>query len=153
TLFAFAFWGVQRGVTAVVANYIGAKRDELINQCLKSALKIILVMVMLISVPLLFFSEALVEPFLSKQTMGINEELMILASSTMSWLWVYFTLDAIAWVICGVLTAANDTKYVMVLNTISTWIFLVIPNYFCLIYLNSVPSITWMFCALSGLIN
>lgn len=153
TLFAFSFWGVQRGITAVVSNYIGANRDELVDQCLKSGFKIILIMMMVFSIPLLFFPEVLVRQFLSEQSAVINDELMTYASSTMRWLWVYFALDAMAWVVCGVLTAVNDTKYVMVMNTISTWMFAVVPIYFCLIYLDSSPDITWMLCALSGFIN
>lgn len=153
TLFAFSFVGVQRGITAVVANYIGANRDELVGQCLKSGIKIVLAIMMIFSIPLLCFPEVLITQFLSEQSAGLNEELMAYASSTMHWLWIYFALDSMAWVICGVLTAVNDTKYVMILNTISTWVFAVIPIYFCLAYLGGSPDTTWMLCALSGLIN
>lgn len=153
TLFAFSFWGIQRGVTTVVANYLGAERDELVRFCLKSAIKIVLVVAILFSAPLFGFSEILVKQFFSHQSTLINEELLNYSSQTLWWMWVYFTLDAIAWVISGVLTAANDIKYVVFLNAFSIWVFLVIPNYFCLVYLDSSPVTVWMFCALAASFN
>lgn len=165
TLFAFSFLGVQKGVTAVIANYVGANREGLMGHCLMSGIKIILGMVLLFSLPLLFFSEVLVEQFLWGQVAGqvtasagaggpvISEELMTYACHTLRWLWVYFVLDALSWAICGALTAVNDTKYIMMVNTLSIWVFGVLPSYFCLFYLNSSPTIPWMFCALAGLVN
>lgn len=152
-LFAFGFWGLQKGITAVVANYIGASRDDMIGPCLRSGIKIIAGLLLIFTVPLFFFPEVLVQQFLNPDSPAINEELMQYASLAMRWLWVYFMFDALAWLICGVLTAAGDTKFVMIMNGLSAWLFSIVPTYICVMYFDASPVVTWMLCALYGLLN
>lgn len=153
-LFAFGFWGLQKGITAVVANYIGANRHDIIGRCLKSGIKIVLAIMMLFTLPLFVFPNFLVENFLNPEaTVAVNSELMRYAASAMRWLWVYFVLDAISWLICGILTAAGDTKFVMIMNSISAWLFSIIPTYFVVEYLGGSPVSIWVLCAFYGLLN
>jgi len=152
-LFSFGFWGLQKGLTALVANYIGAKREEMIGACLRSGIKIVLGIMLIFTIPLFFFPEVLVQQFINADNYGINEELMQHAASAMKWLWMYFMLDAIAWLICGVLTAAGDTKFVMIMNGLSAWLFSIVPTYIFVVYLGGSPAVTWALCALYGLLN
>lgn len=151
-LFAFGFWGLQKGITTVVSNYIGANREEVVNHCLKSGLKIISVIMVIFTIPLFFFPETLIEHFLNP-TSTINDELMQHGALAMRWLWVYFMLDAISLLICGVLTAVGDTKFVMFMNGLSAWLFSIIPIYFCVVYLEGSPVIPWVLFAVYGLLN
>lgn len=153
-LFTFGFWGLQKGITTVVANYIGAGREDLKGKCLVSGIKIVVAIMLLFSIPLCFFPEALVNQFLNPEaSLEMNQELMAYATIAMRWLWLYFILDAISWLICGVLTAAGDTKFVMIMNSISAWVFAIIPSYFIFTYLNTSPVVTWIICAGYGLLN
>lgn len=153
-LFAFAFWGLQKGITTVVANYLGANREKLVGACLRSGIIIVIAIMLLFTIPLFMYPEMLVKQFLNPHaTLQVNEELMNFAATAMRWLWVYFMLDAISWLICGVLTAAGDTKFVMIMNSISAWIFSIIPTYFVVQYLGGSPVVTWILCAIYGLLN
>lgn len=153
-LFTFGFWGLQKGLTTVVANYIGANREHIVSSCLFSGIKIVLAIMLLFTIPLFFFPETLVELFLNKEAApGVNAELMSYATNAMRWLWVYFMLDAISWLICGVLTAAGDTKFVMVMNSIGAWIFSIVPTYIVVGHLGGSPVVTWTLFALYGLLN
>lgn len=152
-LFSFGFWGLQKGMTALVANYIGANREEMIGACLRSGIKIVFGIMLIFTIPLFFFPEVLVQQFLNSDNPVINEELMQHAAVAMKWLWVYFMLDAVSWLICGVLTAAGDTKFVMIMNGMSAWLFSIVPTYIFVVYLGGSPVVTWMLCALYGFLN
>lgn len=151
-LFTFGFWGLQKGITTVVSNYIGANREEMIGPCLRSGVKIVLGIMLVFTIPLFFFPEVLAKQFLNEEAL-LNEELMGHATLAMRWLWVYFMLDAMAWLITGVLTAAGDTKFVMMMNGVSAWVFSVIPTYFFVVYMDGSPVVTWILCALYGFLN
>lgn len=153
-LFTFGFWGLQKGITTVVANYIGADREDMVGRCLMSGIKIVFAIMLLFTVPLFFFPEILVQQFINPETgQELNQELMTYATGAMRWLWVYFILDAISWLICGVLTAAGDTKFVMVMNSISAWLFSIVPTYLVVNYMGGSPVITWVLCAFYALLN
>lgn len=153
-LFTFGFWGLQKGITTVVANYIGAERENLISSCLLSGIKIVFAIMLIFTVPLFFFPEVLVKLFLNGDiSPATNAEVMSYATNAMRWLWVYFILDAISWLVCGVLTAAGDTTFVMIMNSISAWVFSIVPTYIVIGHLGGSPIATWMLCALYGLLN
>ncbi len=153
-LFGFGFWGLQRGIISLVANYLGAKKEEVVNACLRSGIKLVIGIMLILTIPLIFFPEFLVQKFLNVDPDFLpSEELIRYGVSAIRWLWVYFMLDAIAWLLCGVLTASGDTKFVMVMNSISAWFFCVIPIYICVGLLKGTPVLTWAFCALYGLFN
>ncbi len=153
-LFAFGFWGLQKGVTTVAANYIGANREEVVTKTLQSGVKIVLIIMLLLTIPLLFFPEQLFEFFLKQELSFIlNEEILKYARVTMLWLWLYLMFDAISWLISGVLTASGDTKFVMIMNSVSAWAFSVLPTYLYVVYLGGSPTVSWALCTLYGLLN
>lgn len=154
TLFAFGFWGLQKGITTVSANYFGAHHDERVTETLASGIKIVLFIMLIFTIPMFVFPELLVSQFLNPQESSLhNAELQNYLVIAMRWLWVYFLLDGIAWLISGVLTAAGDTKFVMILNSISAWAFSVVPTYLVVSYLDGSPVITWILSAGYGLLN
>ena len=153
-LFAFGFWGLQKGITTVSANYIGANREEVVAKTLRSGIKMVFIIMLLLTIPLYFFPEQLMELFLKHDaSLILTEEILKHAKTTMIWLWLYLMFDAIAWLISGVLTAAGDTKFVMAMNSFSAWAFSVLPTYFCVVYLGGSSTISWALCALYGLLN
>lgn len=153
-LFTFGFWGLQKGITTVVANYIGADRQDMIPLCLRSGIKIVFGIMIVFTLPLFFFPELLMKIFIEPETSQVAvEKLMPYTESAMRWLWVYFMLDAISWLISGVLTAAGDTKFVMMMNGISAWVFSIIPTYIFVGLLGGSPVLTWVLCAVYGLLN
>ncbi len=153
-LFGFGFLGLQKGVTTVAANYIGANREEILGATLRSGIKIILALMIVLMIPLFLFPDNLAQFFLKQDSvLVVNEELKDMLHLAMAWLWVYFLLDGIAWLFSGILTAAGDTKYVMLISGVGPWIFSILPTYFCVRYWEGSPIITWIICAIYGLLN
>jgi len=154
TLFAFGFWGLQKGITTVASNYFGAHHDDKISETLSSGVKIVLIIMLIFAIPMLIFPDPLISQFLNPSESPLqNAELQNYLVIALRWLWVYFLLDAIAWLISGVLTAAGDTKFVMVMNSISAWAFSVAPTYVVVSYFDGSPVITWTLSAVYGLLN
>lgn len=153
-LFAFGFWGLQKGITTVAANYIGADREELLSKTLYSGIKIILMMMLFLIIPMFYYSDWLTEQFLNPEdSLVLNEEVKDYMVIAMRWIWAYCLFDAITWLICGILTAAGDTRFVMVMNGISAWLFSVIPTYFFVVYIGGSPVISWILLVLYGFLN
>jgi MATE family multidrug resistance protein len=153
-LFGFGFWGLQKGIISLVANYLGANRKEIVSSCLRSGIKLVLGIMLVFTIPLICYPNFLVEWFLNTDPNSMpSEELMNYGVSAIRWLWLYFMLDALAWLLSGVLTASGDTKFVMVMNSISSWFFCVIPIYIFVVYFEGSPVLAWKFSALYGLFN
>jgi len=153
-LFAVGFLGLQKGITTVAANYIGANREEILSQTLRSGIKMVLFILIFLSIPMFFFPERLSELFLdSDSVLKLDESLKSHVEIAMRWLWVYFMFDAISALVCGLLTAAGDTLFVMCLNVANAWLFSVIPTYLCVAYFGGSPIITWGFWAFYGFVN
>jgi len=153
-LFGFAFWGLQRGVTSLVANYLGANREEMVSEALQAGVKIVFIISLVVFIPLFFYPEFLIKQFLEGESGYLmNEELVSYATQSMRWLWLYFVVDVLSWLFAGVLTAAGDTKFVMMMNSASAWLVCVIPTYICLYYFEGSPVFAWQISVLYGLIN
>lgn len=153
-LFGFAFWGLHRGVTTLVANYFGAQQENLVTDALRSGIKLIVIFVLLLAIPMFFYPERLVQLFLEEGTSTtLNDEILTYAAITMRWLWVYFIVDVLSSLFAGVLKAAGDTKFVMLMNSASAWIGCVIPTYLCLYYFEGSPAFAWQISVVYGLIN
>jgi MATE family multidrug resistance protein len=153
-LFVVGFLGLQKGITTVAANYIGANREEILSRTLRSSIKMILIIMLFLIVPFFFFSEKLADLFFSQDpSLMLNEGLKTQVAIALRWLWVYFMFDAVSWMIGGILIAAGDTRFVMLMNSVSAWIFSVIPTAICVIYFGASPIITWVLWALYGFLN
>ncbi len=153
-LFVVGFLGLQKGITTVAANYIGANREEVLSRILRSSIKIILMIMLFLMIPFFFFSEKLANLFLNPDSLLIlNEVLKTQVAIALRWLWVYFMFDAVSSMIGGILTAAGDTKFVMWMSSVSPWVFSVIPTAICVIYFDASPMMTWILWATYGFLN
>lgn len=46
------------------------------------------------------------------------------------WVWLFYLFDGILWIFGAVLTAAGDTRYIMVTSGITSWLFAILPTAF-----------------------
>lgn len=121
--------GVHKGVIALVANALGAKKSQLISKILVSSIKLCALILIGLAGLLWIAPHTLVGFFFNETT---SEELVILAVQGMSLLSIGFIFDAFAWIFAGILTAATDTRFVMFTAIWTTWVVAVIPIYFFL---------------------
>ncbi|MEQ9116180.1 MAG: MATE family efflux transporter [Rickettsiales bacterium] len=149
-LFMFTIDGLEKGIISISSNLIGSKKYSLIHKMLDSSFKVYLVVMALLSVPLLIFPELVINLFDVSDFKGINKsQLITYLTYTLMFVWLYFLIDSLVWIYAGVLTAAGDTKIIMVANSTCSWLFGTIPFYFLVNKFNLLsPSYTFgILCA------
>ena len=145
-LFFFVGWGLEKGCVALAGNFIGQKKPELLNNVLKSSLKILAGFALILGIILIGFSKPLVNWFFDSpisvsegggQTAIASEmigETKFLIRTCLIFIFFYIILENIRWALNGLLTAAGDTMFLLIAGTLSLWIFCFLPTYF-LVYL------------------
>lgn len=142
-LFSFITEGLQKGVTAIAANYIGAKKQKQISEVLTTGLQLQFLLALVLAIPLVLFPHLLVEFFLSSNdTTGNASALRELVETSCRWLWLAYLFDGMAWVIDGVLTAAGDTRFIMFMHSIGTWLLCICPIYLFVVRMEGTPTLT-----------
>lgn len=119
TAFIFVADGAGRAIAALSANLIGKERLEDIKNLLKKFLIFNFIISAIYSIPLVFYPEIAIS-FLS-QANGDIAHLIPDLKFTLVGLLVILITDGIFYLVCGVLTAGGDTKFPMVLETITLW--------------------------------
>ena len=148
-LFSFITEGLQKGVTAVVSNCIGAKKNEQISAVLRTGLQLQFLLAMVLAIPLVIMPGILVNFFIPADS-SASPHLRELVEHSCRWLWVAYLFDGMAWVIDGILTAAGDTRFIMLMNSVGTWLFCIAPIYFFVVKMegNPIATLQWitLFC-------
>lgn len=137
-LFSFITEGLQKGITAVAANCFGASKKEAVSDILVAGLKLQFVLVVLLALPLVLFPHLFVNLFIPDNAPAVKE----LVEWSCRWLWVAFLFDGMAWIIDGILTAAGDTAFIMMMNSIGTWMFCFCPIYLFVVKMEGSPILT-----------
>lgn len=143
-LFVFYMDGLSKGVAALSANFIGAKKRRLIQKIMRSAIIIHLFFVGTVSIVLLFFPEYLIDLFKSENAKiepFILNELKISLRATS----LYFLIDGFAWIYAGIMIAGGDTRFLMFSNLFCTWILTVIPCILWFMFFPSSPSTIFIY--------
>ncbi|MBS0236442.1 MAG: hypothetical protein JSS50_03780 [Proteobacteria bacterium] len=143
-LFAFLFDGIQKGVTAIAANLIGAGHSYLFNKLLYSALKMHAVIIGILCIPLVFYPDFILGLFALTQHLDVTETAIGHDGyMTCYFVWFYCVFDGFLWIVAGMLTALTDTLFIMLANSISAALIGVLPIYVLLTYYNAPAYIIW----------
>ena len=151
-IYAFITDGLQKGVTAVVANFIGGKHTQYITKTLISSIKLLCLMELSLLLPYLLFPDVFIGLFLDDKAnnsfLWEHTKLAILGAV------IEFGICGMTWVLGGVLTAGGDTKYIMWVNILGVWLTGILPSYIWLTYFPSTPSSIYLYIfPCSALIN
>lgn len=145
-LFMFTVEGLSKGVTAMVANAIGQGALHFVNQIVRSAVSILIIILIILWFVLWYAPEKTILKLLN-QAQFIDHNLIQQVSLAFKGLWFYFAFNGLTLIIWGVLTAGGDTKFIMWSNTLSTWLFAVIPIYFWVAYFPSNAAVPFQYVA------
>lgn len=140
--FAFITDGIQKAVSTLCANFIGANKKKMLNHILQSGIRLHLIISLFLLFPLVFFPEFLIQAFLSNDVHITNNKLFTTAITSCQLLWLSLLFDGIVWVISGILTAAGDTRFIMIMNAVNSWIFGIVPFYILMVYFDSPPIVS-----------
>lgn len=147
-LFYFVTEGMGKAITTITANLIGAKKSEMVPKLLLSAVKLHSIFICILAIPLVFYSGPFINMFLENNVsaQGIAG-LYEMADEALTWIWVTIVFNGIFWIFMAQLTAAGDTKFLMYLNMISTWTFLMIPAYLFIEVFGYSATLSWKILA------
>lgn len=151
-LFAFATEGLQKGMISVASNIIGANKHSLIPKALRSAAQFLLVLVGLLAIPFLVTPDSLINVFLDSAEFDLAAIRPYCRVALLS-VWLYFLMDGMTWILAGILTAYKDTKFVMVTNSLTSWLVSILPNYFFIFILGVSPAWHWPLNVLYATVN
>jgi MATE family multidrug resistance protein len=154
SLVAFGVEGLQKGLTTVATNFIGAKKLDKVILSWWSAVKLLILFALIVSSVMLFYPDLLIHNIVSKDT--TNEEMIKISPYLRMiciYVWVYCILDGLTWISAGILTAAGDTLFVMMMNGASAWLFALIPIYIFVVRFNGSPALSWALFNSYALIN
>jgi MATE family multidrug resistance protein len=150
-LFNFLVEALQKSVIAIASNLIGAERDGKINRAIKSAAKFQGVLVLITSLPLVFFSSYLIRLFIHDE--ATLDLLLRPTQIAVIFVWLYFSIDGMSWIFAAVLTAAGDTKFIMKTNMVTIFLFCLFPVYL-FVYLQKGPYyLPWAISAFYSSVN
>ena len=153
-LVMFANQGLEKGLTTIAANYIGAKKWGHVSKVLRSAVVIQLLIAAACAVVLLGYPDPLINGFLAEETIEApTAELVDGVKRTCIWVVGFILFDGLTWLFAGVLTSAGDTKFVMVMNAVAAWLFAMLPFYVALTIYGGSPQVAWMMTACYAMLN
>lgn len=152
-LFAFLSEGMQKSVTVLTANLIGAQKWLHIPTLLRSAIKLQLLIGVGIFILIMLGSDWIIATFTSKSDTNNLSELKRISQYALLWFWLFFICDGIKWIIGSTLIALKKTTPVMLTNFFSIWFFAVIPIYFAVHHFNVSPLTIWQIVFFYSAIN
>ena len=126
-LFLFFCFGLEKGVAAIAGNLIGAGKQHLMKKLIASGFKLIGFFAIFLCLFTIVYPDPLIDLFVS----GSDHRLTI--KKGLVFLGAYLIIESIRWLYSGILTAAGDTLFLMLIGTVSVWIFLLLPSYFVIV--------------------
>ena len=134
-LFSFYTEGLQKAVTAITSNMIGSRDYRNIEKAKRSAFVLQALFLVLIFIPLVAWSEISIRPLIDIEL--LTPETLFAIKMALLGNFLFMIFDGYYWIYCGMLTAGGDTKTVMVVNSVSVWLFCVLPSVIWLTYFPS----------------
>lgn len=134
-LLSFFCEGLSRGAAAVAGNLIGAGRHADVNKVLRSGVVLLILFslgtsVFLVVDPVDTVRVLFFEHFRSEL---LDASVMNSLRVCMIFTFAYMFFDGLRWVFSGLLVAAGDTLFLLVVGSSSVWIFLLAPVYFIVV--------------------
>ncbi|SCA63384.1 Uncharacterized protein SCG7086_AQ_00060 [Chlamydiales bacterium SCGC AG-110-P3] len=153
-LVAFGFEGVQKAVTTVAANRIGANKEEGVWSVWRSAVKLLLLFGIPFGALLLGWPDPIIAEFLSTESPPSDIVLLVpMLRITALGVFIYYLVDGFTWICVGVLTAAEDTVYVMWVNGVTAWLCGMLPIWVLMVKLHWSPALYFLIISFYGTCN
>jgi MATE family multidrug resistance protein len=115
-LLGFATEGLQKSVLSISANLIGSGKSSDTSKLFYKAVRLLLPILLLLSIPLLLFPNLVAQGF----------DIDILSPKEISLaclvIWLYFGFDGLSWILNGLLTAMGDTLFVNPINGMTSFV-------------------------------
>jgi len=150
----FIHEGLSKGVTSICSNFIGVKKYILVWKNLFSSFKLIFLFFLIIFVIFFLFSPNIFSIFLNKEDMLILQDVFFakkLYYVTLC-LSVFFLFDGCVHVMIGMLTAAGDTRFLMVVGLIYPWLLYLGPVVIAIYFFHATINQIWIWLVIQSFI-
>ncbi len=129
-LLSFYYDGLSRGAAAVAGNMIGARKYDLVQKVVRSGFLLLLAFSLTTAFALVIDPiETVGFLFTENLDPALYQSLKICTI----FVFVYLLFDGLRWVFSGLLVAAGDTVFLMIMGSLSVWLFLLAPVYFIVV--------------------
>jgi multidrug resistance protein, MATE family len=140
----FCLEGINKAVTAISANYMGARSWIAVRKTFLSGLHLLLILFSIFSIFLVIYPDFLIHIFLAKvENVKEYDHLFHQLKWASLVVWVYFLLDGVGWISGGIITASEDTLFLASVNAFSVLTIALIPSYFIVYYFHLDPLYCW----------
>ncbi|MCH9621636.1 MAG: hypothetical protein S4CHLAM20_10610 [Chlamydiia bacterium] len=129
-LLACAGLGLQKSVATISGNLIGAEKKYLISQVVQKALILLSVYIFIVASIMYLFPSKIINLFQNNQ---IDTELFNLLQIGFLLSILYLFFGGIRSIFTGVLSAAGDSRFLMIAGSLTVWVFLLLPTYYLVI--------------------
>ena len=154
-LVGFVVEAQSKGVSAIIANLIGAKSFDLIKKVFISAIKLHSLFFLVMLVILFNCSSFLFGLFFTHESSSLlqNPYFTNMIFQASLWMSIFFLFDGFSWILIGHLTSAGDTKFIFYVSSIINWVAYVLPAFFLIGLGKNGANIAWMIIALYSILN
>ena len=153
-LVAFGFEGVQKAVTTLAANRLGANKGEGIWAVWRSAIKLLVLFGIPFGALLLGYPDPIIAEFLSTESPPSDIALLTpMLRITALGVFTYYLVDGFTWICVGVLTAAEDTWFVMWVNGVTAWLCAMLPIWLLMVKFDFSPALYFLIISFYGACN
>jgi MATE family, multidrug efflux pump len=139
-LFMFIAEGMGRGASTIVGNFIGAGQHREAYSVFRSGMKLHLIFFLLIAILFVGFPQAITSLFMGDGAVAkalgvqaISEVEMAgidaILQSTLQLSLFFLLFEGIRYLLSGMLTAAGDTKFILVSGVLAVLLFQLLPTY------------------------
>jgi len=142
-LWAFINLGISQALTLRASQVIGSRQWNLISQLIRSLALTTSGLLVLISIPLLFFPKFFLAFYFGERFHTFSPELVRALISTCFAMWGFEMIGAFDRTLRDLLTAAGDTVYIFLTYMIMILCFNIIPMYYVLHIWNWPPQTFW----------
>lgn len=132
--FMFYTDALCKACTTIVANAIGAKKLITLPLMIRSATKLHMIFLFILVFATWLFSEQIIYLVYGPNNashLDIAELTLVLKS-----LALLFLFEGFMGIYSGILLGGGDTKFILITNSIATWVFAVLPSIICIKYFN-----------------
>ncbi len=148
-IFSFAADGLQKATISIASNLLGAQNYGQISRLIGSSIKFLALNALVLSIPMLIFPEPIIRLFVDSPSPLVMTWCKIACAGG----WLYYLTDGLVWAIAGILTAAGDTRFIMIMNGVAAWFFAIVPAYLIILQWNGSPASIYPVLILHAIVN
>ncbi len=140
--------GCGIAVSVLVGQFLGKSRPEMAEKSSYSGFHLTFVYMLSISIAYVVIPDIFIAPFAVKTDPADLADIHSLSVILLRFVAIYSLFDTISIIFSSAVKGAGDTKFVMYMSVILSWMVMVLPTYISIVYLGYGVMTGWLFLTL-----